>query len=189
MTNAPEGSSAAPVLTQPLPVDWETLCKHSAPVQKNTPAATAADATPAPSVAGSLKVPLFREDEPLPPEAPPPGEPVAAIPPQEPPAKAESRRQVLWPEPEIEPSPRQAYYRPYPAQEPSGVYGATPPAGAYVQSQIERAIVARLEPLIENASRSAADAAADRIRTELLGKIDLIVREAVELEMSRFYRR
>jgi hypothetical protein len=42
--------------------------------------------------------------------------------------------------------------------------------------------------VIDAAARSAADAAADRIRAEVLSKIDLIVRDAVEHETSRFLR-
>ena len=199
MTYSADGSSSAPILTQPLPVDWETLCKYSAPVERTPAAGTAAPATATPAgetdrgASPSLKVPVFRENEtPLQepvltrkPE-PAPRAPAAPVPPEP---------QVLWPEPEPEIEPRpvhsQTYYRPYPGQGADPYPGAVPPQafGAYLQPQIERAIVARLEPLIENASRSAADAAADRIRAELLGKIDLIVREAVELEMSRLMRR
>lgn len=46
----------------------------------------------------------------------------------------------------------------------------------------------RLSTVIDAAARSAADAAADRIRAEVLSKIDLIVRDAVEHETSRFLR-
>ena len=43
-------------------------------------------------------------------------------------------------------------------------------------------------PVQPAAPRSGADAAADRIRAEVLSKIDLIVRDAVEHETSRFLR-
>lgn len=59
---------------------------------------------------------------------------------------------------------------------------------SYLQPILERAISDRLSTVIDAAARSAADAAADRIRTEVLSKIDLIVRDAVEHETSRFLR-
>ena len=59
---------------------------------------------------------------------------------------------------------------------------------SYLQPILERAISDRLSTVIDAAARSAADAAADRIRSEVLSKIDLIVRDAVEHETSRFLR-
>ncbi len=60
---------------------------------------------------------------------------------------------------------------------------------AFLEPLIERAITERLTPVVEASARAAADAAADRLRADLLARLSPIVRDAVEQEVARFLRR
>ncbi|MDL2058559.1 hypothetical protein MUN46_001125 [Mesosutterella sp. AGMB02718] len=59
---------------------------------------------------------------------------------------------------------------------------------AYLQPRIQRSILEQLEPVIEQAARSAAASAADRIRNDVSGRLDLIVKNAVSEEIARYFR-
>ncbi|MCG5031341.1 hypothetical protein MAF45_07795 [Mesosutterella sp. OilRF-GAM-744-9] len=59
---------------------------------------------------------------------------------------------------------------------------------AYLQPRIQRSILEQLDPVIEQAARSAAASAADRIRNDVSGRLDLIVKNAVSEEIARYFR-
>ena len=150
--------------------------------------------SPAPSTSFPPEVPVFSGDGGFDELMREPHHPAAQAPREEP---VFSRPQS---EPAAEPSPfgvssfKTPSYVPPHQPDPVPVQAASPQRDpsqelvSYLQPILERAISDRLSTVIDAAARSAADAAADRIRSEVLSKIDLIVRDAVEHETSRFLR-
>ncbi len=198
MEAAREGPARIPVLSHPLPLNWGRVCSLSRQIKsedvQNTPSVgdgTFRSSSTHPASMGAeqsmsqsdsnpsfLRVPGFNQNESA--SVSSPDLTPSYDPPRDP---ALSRVSAQTGFPRSAPSygtSRQAT----PATEIS-----TQEALSYLQPLLERAIVDRLGRVVDTAAQSAANAAAERIRAEILSKIDLIVRDAVDQEIARLLRR